>query len=223
MWSIEVPKWMITAARIATGNRRRVLENGPDVMNSEDEDAVKENHGEELTGMYAPGCSSLDQARLTEQQAQEQRAAAFSAPEPERKPTPGTSDDDDWSWMTEDQRRKAETARRMMEKSSFKALLAPAHEIRKPDPVVQAPAAGAPLVIKKAAASPRALADQPKGAKAPPPKKGQESPETKVSKPMVTRSQAKEEASRAGGLRGMAGSGAIGAVCGSSSPARKPG
>jgi hypothetical protein len=49
MWAIEVPKWMITGARIATGNRRRVLENGPDVMNSEDEDAVKEEHGEELT------------------------------------------------------------------------------------------------------------------------------------------------------------------------------
>jgi hypothetical protein len=83
VWSVEVPKWMITAARVATGSRRQVLENGPDVMNSGDEDAVKEEHGEELTGMYAPGRASLDQARLTEEQAQEQRAAASSQATPQ--------------------------------------------------------------------------------------------------------------------------------------------
>jgi hypothetical protein len=78
VWSVEVPKWMITAARVATGSRRRVLENGPDTMNSGDEDAVTEEHGDELSGMYAPGCVSLDDARLTEEQAQKQRAAASS-------------------------------------------------------------------------------------------------------------------------------------------------
>jgi hypothetical protein len=55
----------------------------------------------------------------------------------------------------------------------------------------------------KAEAPPRAPADQPKGAKAPPPRKGQESPETKVSKPVPK----KKPASRAGGLRPGGGSG----------------
>jgi hypothetical protein len=72
----------------------------------------------------------------------------------------------------------------------------------------------------KAAASQRAPADQPTGAKAPPPTKGQEIPGTKVSHPMATRSR---EASRAGGLRGVVGSGSTGYVCDKSSPSSKPG
>jgi hypothetical protein len=109
--SKEVSKWMNTAAKVATGSRRRVLENGPDVMMSEDEDAVKDKHGEELTGMYAPGCTSLDQARLTAEQAEAQRANSLSgaiepAPrEPPRSQAPAyhSSDDDDlsrpeWIW-----------------------------------------------------------------------------------------------------------------------------
>jgi hypothetical protein len=55
---------------------------------------------------------------------------------------------------------------------------------------------------KKAAASQRASAGQPKA-------KGQESPETKVSHPMETR----QRASRAGSLRGVVGSGQTGYVC----------
>jgi hypothetical protein len=51
---------------------------------------------------------------------------------------------------------------------------------------------------------------------------GQESPETKVSPPMQTRAQAKQ-ASGAGGLRGVVGSGQTGYVCGKSSPSSKPG
>jgi hypothetical protein len=219
MWSIKVPEWMITAARIATGNRRRVLEDGPDVMNSEDEDSKKEEHGEKLTGMYAPGCSSLDQARLTEQQAQEQRATCSSQDfpsnvlaslgfEPERKPTPSANpDDEDWSWMSPSQRKLAETARRTMEETALKALPAPEPTKRKVELTAQAPAKGPSLDIKtKAAAPPRAPADQPTGAKAPKQMKGQESPETKVSTPMVTRKQAQEDASRAGGLRSGGGS-----------------
>jgi hypothetical protein len=56
----------------------------------------------------------------------------------------------------------------------------------------------------KAAASPRAPADQPKGAKAPPPPKGQESPVAKATQP---RMQTRSQASRAGGLRPGGGSG----------------
>jgi hypothetical protein len=89
------------------------------------------------------------------------------------------------------------------------------------EPSVQALAVGKPMQIMKAAASPRAPADQPKGAKAPPPKKGQESPETKVSHPMATRK--KRQASGAGGLRGVVRSGSTGYVCDKSSPSSKPG
>jgi hypothetical protein len=61
----------------------------------------------------------------------------------------------------------------------------------------------------KAAASSQAPADQPTGAKAPHRKKGQESPETKISSPpMETR--ARKKASGAGGLRGVTGSGQTG-------------
>jgi hypothetical protein len=48
----KVPVWMNTAAQVATGNRKMVLEDGPDVMNSDEDDATKEEHGEVLTGMY---------------------------------------------------------------------------------------------------------------------------------------------------------------------------
>jgi hypothetical protein len=100
--------------------------------------------------------------------------ASLPKAEPERKPTPlGTpvnSDEEDVSW---DQQRAANLGKKMAGKKK-----APYAE-RIPDPVVQAPAKGAPLEIKKAdksetkaAAPPRAPADQPKGAKAPTPTKG---------------------------------------------------
>jgi hypothetical protein len=43
---------MSTAAQVSLGGRDFVLENGPDVMNSSDEDSKTEEHGEVLTGMY---------------------------------------------------------------------------------------------------------------------------------------------------------------------------
>jgi hypothetical protein len=244
VWATKIKEWMITAARVATGSRRRVLEDGPDVMNSDDEDSKKEEHGDKLTGMYANGCSSFDQARLTEQQAQAQRASAtFSgsmslpAPEPERKPTPLTSpvNSDDEGGMSENQCRWVNLGNKMANravKSSVALLSAPPRPaIRIPlptdsDPEIQAPSKATPVEIvqaaptpatdtstrvKKTADSPRAQTDQPTGAKAPAPTKGQakgqESPETKVSTPMRTRRQAKqqqEDGSGAGGFRGVA-------------------
>jgi hypothetical protein len=47
-----VPQWMNMAAQTAVGSHDLVLENGPDVMNSEDEDSPKEEHGGVLTGIY---------------------------------------------------------------------------------------------------------------------------------------------------------------------------
>jgi hypothetical protein len=50
--SASVPIWMNTAEQISVGSRPLVREDGPDVMNSSDEDSVVEEHGDILTGMY---------------------------------------------------------------------------------------------------------------------------------------------------------------------------
>jgi hypothetical protein len=47
----KVQVWMHTAAHVSTGGRRQVLENGPDVCDSES-DSENEDHGEVLSGMY---------------------------------------------------------------------------------------------------------------------------------------------------------------------------
>jgi hypothetical protein len=47
----KVQVWMHTAAQVSTGDRRQVLENGPDVCDSES-DSENEDHGEVLSGMY---------------------------------------------------------------------------------------------------------------------------------------------------------------------------
>jgi hypothetical protein len=89
---------MNTASRVATGNRRRVLENGPDVMRSEDEDAIEDVKPDEEHGMYAPGCTSLDQARMTRAQAAEQRVRSHAQKKAlprSQTPIDGTLDDDD--------------------------------------------------------------------------------------------------------------------------------
>jgi hypothetical protein len=53
--SASVPLWMNTAEKTSVGGRPLVLENGPDVMHSSDEDSAVEEHGEALTGMYTEG------------------------------------------------------------------------------------------------------------------------------------------------------------------------
>jgi hypothetical protein len=47
-----VPVWSNTAAQVSVGSRDLVLEDGPDTMNSSDEESPKKEHGEVLTGMY---------------------------------------------------------------------------------------------------------------------------------------------------------------------------
>jgi hypothetical protein len=44
-------EWMTAAPQIATGSRRQVVENGPDVMNS-DNDSDDEQHGDEILDGY---------------------------------------------------------------------------------------------------------------------------------------------------------------------------
>jgi hypothetical protein len=70
----KVPIWMNTAAQVSVGSRDYVLENGPDVMNSSDEDSPKEEHGEALTGMYTEGLKAP--VMLSQSEVAHQKAAA---------------------------------------------------------------------------------------------------------------------------------------------------
>jgi hypothetical protein len=68
--SASVPLWMNIAAQVSTGGRDLVLENGPDTMNSSDEESPK--HGEVLTGMYTDGLKApvlIAQAEVARQKA----------------------------------------------------------------------------------------------------------------------------------------------------------
>jgi hypothetical protein len=65
-----VPLWMNIAAQVSTGRRDLVLENGPDTMNSSDEESPTEEHGEELKGMYVGGIKApvvLSQSEVARQ------------------------------------------------------------------------------------------------------------------------------------------------------------
>jgi hypothetical protein len=229
--SANVSEWMSAAQQVTTGSRKRVLEDGRDVENSEDEDD-EDMKPDELHEMYT---SEMDPEagpkKLTAAEAAYQRMAGKamkqfppSKPEPTSEPVAPRSDSPIEPWMNEKERRIAETAARKLAENPVIIPKAPPRSSSSPsinappkksvEPTIQAPAKAPPLDIKptsksKAAASPRASADQPTGAKAPTRKKGQESPETKVSSPpMATRRRTKQDdGSRAGGFRGVAGSG----------------
>jgi hypothetical protein len=70
--SEAVPKMLNISAQISVRNRKYVLENGSDVMNSSDEDAPNQEHGEDLTGMYIGGLKApvvLSQSEVARQKA----------------------------------------------------------------------------------------------------------------------------------------------------------
>jgi hypothetical protein len=212
VWSEEVPKWMNTASKVATGSRRRVLENGPDVMRSNEEDALKDEHGEELTGVYAPGCTSLDQARMTQEQATLARSQTpGKVPPRSRTPVSGSSDDDDpngaemvWS-QTKGCMRKNKHFRGATTDGTKTTTLTPVSVPMSVPEAVPDPQPKPKKPATKAAAPQKAPAVQKPApeAKASKPRKGQESPGTKVPKPIQTR----QAASTAGGLRSGGGSG----------------
>jgi hypothetical protein len=235
-----VPIWMNKTAKIATGNRRRVLKDGPDVMHSSDEDAIEDVKPDEENGMYTAGMDpKKGPVVLTQEQVAAQKAAAKVPP---RSQTPvGSSDDDDpngpdliWSqskgYWRNNKNRKAVT-------DTSKTSDSPPVDAPKPVPAVSTSVC-VPIEVpvpsrhptpvssdtedqeemtedqkrcartgkKKAAASQKAPAAQKPvpEAKTSKPVKGQESPGTKVSKPMVDRQPMvtrRRAASRAGGLR----------------------
>jgi hypothetical protein len=71
-----VPQWMCLAERVATGSRPRVLENGPDTLNSDDE-AKEDVKADELTGMYTTEMDpKLGPKKLSSLEVSQQKAAA---------------------------------------------------------------------------------------------------------------------------------------------------
>jgi hypothetical protein len=85
--STSVPEWLAKSRQVATGGRRRVLENGVDVLNSSDEDDEKIVADEE-NGMYTAGMDpeagpirlSSSQAAMQRFYAKATRAAGFPEP-----------------------------------------------------------------------------------------------------------------------------------------------
>jgi hypothetical protein len=116
---------MNAAMRVATGNRQRVLENGPDLMSSDDEDALEDVEPDVEKNMYTAGMDpTKGPIKLSVRQMAAQRAAAailalqkppeksLSASEPERQPTPVSSDTEDQEDATEDQKRYQRLAKK---------------------------------------------------------------------------------------------------------------
>jgi hypothetical protein len=67
-----VPLWLNIANQVSVGSRNLVLEDGPDIHNSSDEDSPQDERGEELTGMYANGLKApvvLSQSEVARQRA----------------------------------------------------------------------------------------------------------------------------------------------------------
>jgi hypothetical protein len=231
-FSEKVPEWMARTKQVATGCRRRTLETRRDVENSDDEDD-EELKPDELTGTYTAEMDPKAGPKvLTTAEAAFQRAAGRALKEQSSSVPKGVprSDSPIEDWMNERERRFAEVAARKL----AEAPAIPRPATRTSEPEIQPPAKAVPLKIvkasavstadlpeglkkavtketkaglsdTKAAASPRAPADQPTGAKAPSRKTGQESPGTQVPSPMETR--ARKKAIRAGGLRGVKGLG----------------
>jgi hypothetical protein len=69
-----VPDWMNIAAQTSLARHDLVLENGPDVTNSEDEDSPKEEHGDVETGMYTEGLKAP--VLISQHEVARQKAAA---------------------------------------------------------------------------------------------------------------------------------------------------
>jgi hypothetical protein len=72
--SAAIPQLLNTAAQVSVGSRDFVLEIGPDVMNSSDEDLPYEEYGEELTRVYTSGLKAP--VVLSQSEVARQRAAA---------------------------------------------------------------------------------------------------------------------------------------------------
>jgi hypothetical protein len=76
MLAANVPEWLAKSKQVATGNRRRVLEDGVDVMSSSDEDDPK-RVPEKERGMYTSEMNpTADPRVLSEAEVMNQRMIA---------------------------------------------------------------------------------------------------------------------------------------------------
>jgi hypothetical protein len=74
VWAEKVPEWLCIAERVATGGRKRVLENGPDTWNSDDE-AEEDIEADEEENMYTAEMDpKLGPKVLSQSEAARQRA-----------------------------------------------------------------------------------------------------------------------------------------------------
>jgi hypothetical protein len=132
----KIDEWMSTASQIATGGRRQVPEDGPDVINSES-DSDNEQREDLLTGAYigvstdSHGDPKGSAQHLENRQADLLRLQARGAsgvssqaskmdqpPTHEKKATPMNSDNDYQEAMTEDQKRAQKGANRRARKAA---------------------------------------------------------------------------------------------------------
>jgi hypothetical protein len=100
VWAEKVPEWPCTAERVATGGRRRVLQDGPDTWNSDDVAEADIEADKEVNMYTAEMDPKLGPKVLSQSEAARQRAAGKamkSVKQPPRPQTPGagSSDDDD--------------------------------------------------------------------------------------------------------------------------------
>jgi hypothetical protein len=128
---------MAIAKQVATGNRRRVLENGDDKMNSSDEDDP-DMKPDVLEGMYTDGMDpEKGPVKLTQAQVAAQKAAAKAMKASKAPPVHNSSDDDDlsrpeWIWSTSQGQMRRNKA--WVRKLASEALALPAPE-RQPTPM----------------------------------------------------------------------------------------
>jgi hypothetical protein len=163
--------------------------NGPDMVWSHSRQTFRKNEAKDL--------SDSEMGNSTVSSRQQSPVIMIPSPEPTRQPTPMTTPvNSDDEGMSEDQRRKATTAKKLASRSVPRSGSAP--DLKPPK--------------KATAAAPRALlapVPSPKPEAKASPMKGQESPGTKVRTPapdphpMATR---RHQASRAGSLRPGGGS-----------------
>jgi hypothetical protein len=217
----KVPEWMNLASQVATGSCRRVLEDGPDKINSDDEEREDMNPDEEAN-MYAPGMDPkkgrvmLSQSQVAAQKAAAQAQKALRVPPRSQSPINGSSDEDDpngseykWSHtkscMRKNKHWKGATA------TSVAALPAP-----EPQKALPAPSKGRNVTQEKSIPPPQpASALKPKGT-AQGTSRTKPTEEAKASHPMATR----KAASRAGSWRPGGGSGQTDACVANGHPSK---
>jgi hypothetical protein len=160
--AMKVPMWMNIAAQVAIGSRKMVLEDGPDKMNSDDDDALDDVKPDEEKWMYAPEMDPKQgPVKLNAHQVAVQKAAAHMLKAPRRSQSPvGWSSDEDeptapeWIWsQTKGCMRKNKHFRESTttEDSKNKTASSPAVDpipapIAKTPPRLSTPTGSAPLV-----------------------------------------------------------------------------